>query len=340
MIQSVHIRGFQAHEDLKIKLDPHVTTIVGPSDVGKSAVLRAIKWVCLNEPRGVSFLREGSSKVSVTLRVDEHKITRSKGIENTYHLDGNKYAAFGSDVPKEVSDVLKLTDLNFQDQHDTPFWFGESSAEVSRQLNEIVDLGIIDSTLSNISSEIRTARIEGEVLQTQLEEVVETKNRLKWTKEAHEELAALEELAARQERRSTKIRALEGLTSAAKGHVADIGRNRRTGEEAALLAKIGVRWNTARKRREKISDLVEAAKKVMPTAEQEIPDIIPLEDLWDGLECAKKKAQSLHSLMLDIYTIRKDRDDLVATTEKKSEEIKNEMGSVCALCGQSLPTQS
>lgn len=44
----LRIQNFQAHKDTTIEFD-RITTIVGPSDTGKSAVLRAFKWVEKNE---------------------------------------------------------------------------------------------------------------------------------------------------------------------------------------------------------------------------------------------------------------------------------------------------
>lgn len=54
----LRIQNFQAHKDTTIEFD-RITTIVGPSDIGKSAVLRALKWVAKNEPNGTSFVRDG-----------------------------------------------------------------------------------------------------------------------------------------------------------------------------------------------------------------------------------------------------------------------------------------
>ena len=43
-IESLSLHNFQCHEHLDIAFDPQLTTIVGPSDVGKTAILRALKW--------------------------------------------------------------------------------------------------------------------------------------------------------------------------------------------------------------------------------------------------------------------------------------------------------
>lgn len=55
----LRIQNFQAHKDTTIEFDRITTIVGGPSDTGKSAVLRALKWVVKNEPKGTSFIRDG-----------------------------------------------------------------------------------------------------------------------------------------------------------------------------------------------------------------------------------------------------------------------------------------
>ena len=122
MIKRLRIKNFQKHKSIDIEFDEHVTSIVGPSDTGKSALIRALKWVCSNKPNGNDFIRQGSKKCSVRVEVNGHKITRSRGAENTYHLDKEVFHAFGNNVPKEIEHVLRMDEINFQGQHDSPFW--------------------------------------------------------------------------------------------------------------------------------------------------------------------------------------------------------------------------
>ena len=141
MIKKLRIKNFQKHKSIDIEFDDHITSIVGPSDSGKSALIRALKWVITNKPNGMEFIREGSKKCSVRIETDNHKITRSRGTENTYHLDKEVFHAFGNNVPKEIIDSLRMDEINFQGQHVSPCWLNESAGQVSRNLNQIVNLG-------------------------------------------------------------------------------------------------------------------------------------------------------------------------------------------------------
>ena len=133
MLRSLHIKNFQVHTDLKIEFSPTITSIKGPTDSGKSSVLRALRWVCLNDMAGEAFIREGACSVLALLRIGDRKIGRGKGqIGNVYRLDDREFKAFGQgNVPQEIAQVLQLNEINFQGQHDAPFWFAETAGEVS-----------------------------------------------------------------------------------------------------------------------------------------------------------------------------------------------------------------
>jgi DNA repair ATPase RecN len=158
MLERLRICDFQAHKDLRIQLDPKVSVIVGSSDAGKSAVLRALWWLMRNELRGEAFIREGAKACSVYLWADEHKVVRSRGKENAYSLDQQDYKAVNRDVPESIGDLLNVDEVNFQGQHDAPFWLSLSAPEAARRLNDIIDLGVIDRVQTNIASQLRAAR--------------------------------------------------------------------------------------------------------------------------------------------------------------------------------------
>lgn len=160
--RSIQLKNFQAHKETEVEFSPSISTIIGPTDVGKSAVLRALRWACLNDLTGDGFVREGSKTTDVILHVMEKKerfeIRRTKGTggsSNTYELEGKEFKAFGQGVPDDINALLRVTDINFQSQYDPPFWFTETAGEVSRRLNSIVDLTLVDLSLANIATAVR-----------------------------------------------------------------------------------------------------------------------------------------------------------------------------------------
>ena len=195
MLERLQLRNFQCHEDLRIVFDPQVTTIVGPSDVGKSAVLRALRWVAENRPSGDAFVRDGESTCSVSLWLNDRKVTRRKGKgTNEILLDKQVFKAFGADVPEPIADLLNTGDVNFQAQHDSPFWFSLTAGQVSRELNSVINLDMIDKTLSGVASSLRKARAVEDVCRDRLDETQKQIEELDWVPMMVEEYGILEDL--------------------------------------------------------------------------------------------------------------------------------------------------
>ncbi len=195
MLERLTIENFQKHKKLVIDFDESITTIVGRSDLGKSACIRAIRWVCTNKPSGDGFIKHGSESSTVKLRVDGHTITRKKGKgANSYTLDKQEYHALGQGgVPEDIADLLNVSpNLNFQNQMDAPFWFMLSPGEVSRQINQIVNLDLIDKALGNVASELRRTRTQVQMAEERVEETRKRVNELAWAEEADKELQQLE----------------------------------------------------------------------------------------------------------------------------------------------------
>lgn len=184
MFEKLVIKNFQRHSHLEIDLDEKVTTIVGPSDTGKSAVIRSLRWLCQNSPSGIEFLKNGTPSVSVKLTVDGKEIERTKSASNNaYSIDGKELKAFGQGVPAAVADVLNVDDINFQAQLDPPYWLTLTSGEVSRQLNALIDLSIIDETMKNINRAQSRARVELELAEEKAKSKEQQLEEMQWVGE-------------------------------------------------------------------------------------------------------------------------------------------------------------
>src|SRR5262245_61335301 len=123
MIRTLQLRNFQKHRRLKLVFSPEITTIRGRTDQGKSAILRALRWISMNVAPS-DFIRHGSKFASAVLSVrTEHglvKIVRKKGKANIYKLNGRVLKSFGTKVPDPVLALLQINEINFQKQHASP----------------------------------------------------------------------------------------------------------------------------------------------------------------------------------------------------------------------------
>ena len=193
MLESITLKNFQKHENLTIDFDPGVTTIIGTSDVGKSAAIRALTWLAQNKLRGDAFIRRGAKSAEVVLNVAGRKIERVRGKENLYRLDGEEYKAVSSTCPEDVADVLNVNVINFQQQHDPPFLFSSTPGQVATALNQVVDLTIIDSTLKNLNAANAKARNKVELYAEEKENNENLIKSLEGIVGIDEELSALED---------------------------------------------------------------------------------------------------------------------------------------------------
>jgi DNA repair exonuclease SbcCD ATPase subunit len=155
MIKKINIENYQSHKKTELELSNGVNVIVGSSGSGKSVILRSINWLINNRPGGDFFRSDWGGETSCKIEINNHVIERVKNdTENLYILDNdykNPFKAFGQDVPEEIKKILNMSSVNFQYQMDAPFLFSNSSGEVARYINEIINLDIIDKTLANIS---------------------------------------------------------------------------------------------------------------------------------------------------------------------------------------------
>lgn len=262
MLERLTLFSFQTHRKLVITFDPYVTTIVGTNDVGKSTVVRALRWLFLNqiEPNAEAAIHWDYEGTRVKLEIDGHTIARSRiKSENLYTLDGKKFKAFGSSVPDQISKLLNVGNENFQQQLDTHFWFANTPGQVSKALNRIVNLEVIDRTQGNIASELRRARAVVEVSEQRLALARAAKKELRWVPYLNDKLCHLEELKRIAVIQRSQIAAL-------KEAVIESKRLEHSRQNAAHAAKIGARLLASAERVETIKDRVRGLAQLIHEA--------------------------------------------------------------------------
>jgi len=69
MIKQLTIKNFQSHKKTKLEFSDGVNIIIGQSDSGKTAIIRALNWVVNNKPSGDSFRSHwgGDTNVEITM---------------------------------------------------------------------------------------------------------------------------------------------------------------------------------------------------------------------------------------------------------------------------------
>lgn len=329
MIERLRIANFQKHARLTIDLDPSITTIVGPSDAGKSAIIRALRWVCFNKPDGDGFIRDGASFAKVQLTVDGMKITRARGKANKYTINGKDLVSFGrGGVPDVISDLLNMTPDNFQSQHDSPFWFSLSGGEVSRQLNAIVDLGIIDSSLSKAMRASRQAAADTRAIKKNLDEARAEKEALAYVPDLDDQYREIERRTKSLEKKTVRTAALSDLISDVKGVEQSIGRKRELKSRAGALYRQARSCRSMSDKVDTLSSIIDRARTAMISVEGGAPDTRPLSRAYTQA----REGESVESLD-ELITNIKQTDDRLCHARKQLKRTQDQLPSRCPTCG-------
>lgn len=335
-VKKIQIRGVGANKELNVKFSRHVTSIVGKNFIGKSWLIRALKLVCLNVPSGTSFINWDSKKAKVRLSVGEKRIVRTRSERiNSYKLSGKKkpYTGFGNDVPKDIAEILNLSELNFQGQHEAPFWFNKTAGEVSKELNRIVNLEVIDKTLASIKSQKRKAKTAVELYEKSLAKALKEKRRLKYAKKLDAALKNVEKLQEAHEKDSRDCDTMaEKLDLIAKYRA--IRENRLkliSGATSAISA--GEEYQKTANLSKKLSKLIKSAESLQKTIDNRPPSIEPLERMRKKVEYIEMQKQKLGIMIDGIIDWREKRCQANQRKEKAELKLKKSVKGRCPLCG-------
>lgn len=183
MIKSIVLENFQSHVKTVIEPAPagKLTVIVGPSDSGKTSIIRALRWLFYNVPQGMDFIniKAGAARVIVEYADDRRVIReRHRRNYNRYEVDEQKFEGFGSGVPLEVQEVTGVQlitigdqefNLNLAEQLDGPF-LGKavSTGARAKVLGKLAGTEEIDYAQKQLNTDIYRRRQEEKNLNTEI----------------------------------------------------------------------------------------------------------------------------------------------------------------------------
>lgn len=162
MSMKVQIKDYQIIKKASLEFIPGLNVIVGPSNNGKSSLLKAIKSSLYTTP-GTTPIRAGQTSYAVGISYNNHTVILQKGMkESVYMVDGEKYTKFGTTTPEAVSNALNIKELtlngnkeqlNFWDQMNYPFLLDKSAVELFRFIIDSGDNDQISKALKSMVSD-------------------------------------------------------------------------------------------------------------------------------------------------------------------------------------------
>jgi len=334
MLNKIEIRNYSTNKKLDIEFGPNVTSLIGSSYTGKSAALRALKWNITNKPSGDNFINWDAEKTSVRITFDDNKkVIRRKGKGmNLYKLGKKEFKAFGNEVPKEIREAFNMSAINFQGQHDAPFWFCETAGEVSRQLNNIVNLNIIDTTLANIASLIRKTNTAIEISQDKLKEITTKKKELAYIKDIDTDLKHLEILHSEHQKKAIGLSRIEELLQLVNKYreAREIAAQLSTGANLAISA--GDRYRKVRNSRIALSKLVIEANKYIEIVDNRPPNFATIKKKKEAYILITNSINNLEDLIDDIKSRKSKIINIRMSRDLRINKLKNLTKDRCPLC--------
>jgi len=175
-----------SHKASSLEFSEGVNVIVGATDSGKSAVIRALKWVLTNRPSGDSFCSSWGGDTEVHIDFDNGQVSRIRSKKDNMYLLGlhDEFKAVKTDIPDEIAVALNMNDLNLQTQFESHFLLSKSAGEVAAHFNKVAHLDKIDLGLQNINRWLRQIisviadREQGIVSVTEAGDTVQTVHRV------------------------------------------------------------------------------------------------------------------------------------------------------------------
>jgi len=212
MITRIELTNFMSHAKTVIEPAAGLTVLVGPNNVGKSAIVAALQILCHNE-NSTYVMRHGERECSVSVRTDdEHLVEWKRRNSPSYVIDGQIFDRLRSGgIPEELHQALRLPrvnasndeefDIHFGTQKSPIFLLGNSGTVAARffaSSSDAIRLVMVQKRHKEKLSEAQREknRLEGESRQLNaelemLEPIVDINDRLETIEREYEELLQL-----------------------------------------------------------------------------------------------------------------------------------------------------
>lgn len=340
MLTKARVRNFQKLRDVTIKFGPRVTTIVGATEAGKSTFLRALLFVFFSRWKP-AYHRHGKSTTTAEVWIDGKHVVRRKGKGvNSYTIDGKKLSAVGKGgVPPEVAALFGLSPANVQNQLDPPFWFTETPGAISKKLNRIVNLELIDETQARAAAGCRTSEAAVKAAKQLLVSAKEELKRTEWIDgfvAKADRVLRLERAAADAQERAA---ALEIPTRTARRSLKAGIRLKRAlmhGERALAAGKVLGQVQNDYRHLEKLIRNVRYAEQ---DASLPVPNIDQLKMIREAGDRLAEERRDLEFTLKDAETARRQiftlNEELVVAEYELKQAAKRE-NRRCPKCGQKI----
>ena len=203
MIRRIELRNFMSHEHTVIEPAEGLTALVGPNNIGKSAIVSAIQILCHND-NSTYVTRHGEKECSIEIETDDgHTVKwRRRGSSVSYVIDGEEFDRLGGSVPDTIFDALRLPrvsnesgesfDVHVGEQKSPIFLLDKPASRAAQFFASSSDASKLVEMQSRHKEKIRDARKRKTVLEAENEGIAEALEALKPVGDIEKKVGALE----------------------------------------------------------------------------------------------------------------------------------------------------
>ena len=356
MIKAVEIVNYEAHKHSFLEFDKGLNIFKGSSGAGKSSIKRAMLWVLTNRPSANqviswwSYNKKGKqieeTRVTITLD-DGTTIARIKSDTlNGYQINDNMpLEAVGTSVPEEVSKLLNMSDISFQQQLAAPFLISQSASYVAQYINDIVDMSEADRYQSSIESKRRKCNADLDSTITSIKNTTEALKDFDWLEEAEKRIKRIERVETEYEKLLADYKTIDDLAIGEyREQVKKLescavipGAERMVGRIQTAMHELEAQKHTKRAINDSIASIHSyetaiADGVVVDKAEKLVRRI---ERMLGEQEELSKSVDEIRSLMLRYAEFHAEQDvtnELLDVAEREFSQI-----DICPACKQKIP---
>ena len=169
----VKIKDFNCIENIELDFQPGFTILQGPSNSGKSSIIKAIENAIFNQS-GTTNVRQGATNYSVGIKHNDHTVSLIKGKNTKYKVDDNIFEKIGVSQLPEVADALNIREtilggekvrLNFSRQMSYPFLLDKTPGQMYRFIVDSSESESLSNVLKDMAKDIKD--IEKSIVQNE-----------------------------------------------------------------------------------------------------------------------------------------------------------------------------
>lgn len=343
MIKKIKIENIQSHKETELELSSGINAIVGSSNNGKSAILRAFYWLVYNRPLGVdnllshwAFDKKGNQILPMKVSIENEKGTitrfRTKDL-NQYIINGEELNVVKTDVPEQVEKMLCLTDTNIQRQQDAPFLLSLTSGQVAQYFNKTVRLDIIDRVLSNAESRRRKLNQDIKTNSELLKETQKKHEKYEWLEQVEKLLIKYENISKKNAELKEQVETLENQIQEFEKYSEIKEKYNFIPETQKTFYKIVSLESTIETLNSKIKNL-ESDVELYDSCKNKTYDFSESKKIINKIREINTKDIQIQIDELQVQIEDYDANNCrIRVNKKKMIELKKELPDICPLCG-------